>query len=62
MHALEDHALSESFEGKLHSMFDTIAARIVISKGDFLIREGEVERNLYPLPSLYQIIHNGNRQ
>lgn|SRR5687768_3914604 len=51
MHASEGHALSQSFQGKLHSMFDTIAARIVISKGDFLIREGEVERNLYLVES-----------
>ena len=51
MGASEDHVLNESFEGKLHLMFDTIASRMIISKGDFLIREGETERNLYLVES-----------
>lgn len=51
MGASDDYVLNESFEGKLHLMFDTIASRMIISKGDFLIREGETERNLYLVES-----------
>lgn len=35
------------FEDKLVVAFDTLSTRKVVSKGQFLIREGEVENNLY---------------
>jgi len=45
-------ALSEeSFEQKLQQTFERVAQRKTLSKGQFLIREGEVEHNLYLVES-----------
>jgi CRP-like cAMP-binding protein len=41
----------ESFEEKLQHTFDRIAERKTIAKGQFLIREGEIEQNLYLVES-----------
>ncbi|RPI41981.1 MAG: Crp/Fnr family transcriptional regulator, partial [Bacteroidetes bacterium] len=42
---------SSAFLEKLRESFDQISARKVIPKGEFLIREGEVEKNLYLVES-----------
>lgn len=41
----------EPFEDKLRKAFAHIAIRKVVSKGEFLIKEGQVERNLYLVES-----------
>ena len=41
----------ESFEDKLKSAFEKVAVPKILSKGEFLIREGEVERNIYLVES-----------
>lgn len=41
----------EPFEDKLKKAFARIATRKVVSKGEFLIKEGQVERNLYLVES-----------
>jgi len=40
-----------AFAEKLRSSFERIATTKVISKGEFLIKEGEIERNLYLVES-----------
>ena len=42
-----DHNTGESFQDILKVTFDRIATRKIISKGEFLIREGDVEDSLY---------------
>lgn len=44
-------ATETDFTAKLMNSFSEIAVQKTISKGDFLIREGEVERNLYLVES-----------
>lgn len=41
----------EGFEKKLEQAFEAISLRRQLSRGEFLIREGEVERNLYLVES-----------
>lgn len=41
----------QNFMEKLHQTFNTIGRKKIIQKGEFLTREGDVERNLYFIES-----------
>ena len=43
--------IGRNFEAKLKEAFDSLGTRKVLSKGEFLIREGETERSLYLVES-----------